>query len=314
MDLINRDLLQVGQGLPSGRVIDIPSGVGALAVRRPGPPGSNLTWPIGTTEISAVTPGPGLGPIVNGVASDITTTLAVDSAFERVSVTQVLNGQITIANAPAPGVNITDGGADDIFPGDLIMLTKGTNTTLVQATAVAGQTITFAANDSLDLNQAAAADGTLIRLRNAAPPNLPTGNENVNSVAAYRILMITYYIDAATDPARPRLVRRIGNGDPLVFDNNRGTTVAFDVEGLTISYDLVNGVNNPANVRMTAADLAGGGGACAPNDCSPNNIRKMNVVLAGRSRQAARNVGTFFRNTLTSQVSLRSLAFVDRYR
>ncbi len=37
MDLIVRDLLQVGQGLPSGRVILVPSGVGAQPVQLPGP-------------------------------------------------------------------------------------------------------------------------------------------------------------------------------------------------------------------------------------------------------------------------------------
>ena len=38
MDLIVRDMLQVGQGLPAGRVIMIPNGVGALAIRLPGLP------------------------------------------------------------------------------------------------------------------------------------------------------------------------------------------------------------------------------------------------------------------------------------
>ena len=81
MDLVNRDLLQVGQGLPSTHVIEIPNAGGSTAVRRPGPPGTNLTWALGTTQIEAVTPGPGLGPVVNGVATDILTTLAVDGAF-----------------------------------------------------------------------------------------------------------------------------------------------------------------------------------------------------------------------------------------
>jgi len=38
-DIMVRDLLQVGQGLPSGRTIDLPSGTGATAVKLPGPRG-----------------------------------------------------------------------------------------------------------------------------------------------------------------------------------------------------------------------------------------------------------------------------------
>ena len=37
MDLLVRDLLQVGQGLQVGRVVGIPNGVGATPITRPGP-------------------------------------------------------------------------------------------------------------------------------------------------------------------------------------------------------------------------------------------------------------------------------------
>ena len=64
---------------------------------------------------------------------------------------------------------------------------------------------------------------------------------------------------------------------------------------------------------MNDADLAGTG-ACAPRVCSPNQIRKVNFMLSGRSRLPMRTTRQFFHNTLVTQVSLRSLAFVDRYR
>jgi prepilin-type N-terminal cleavage/methylation domain-containing protein len=327
MDLLTRDLLQVGQGLPTGRVIDIPNGPGATAVRRPGPPTTNLTWAVGTTSLSAVTPGPGLGPVINNVATDMVTTLAVDSAFERVPVTRI---QPTVARIqgcpcptsvpPGPGANLTNGDVDDINVGDLLMFTKGTVTTLVQVTAVNGQDVTYAPGDSLNLNQnlpfnpaalpGATNTGTINEIIGTDPANLPNGTENVNLVSAYRVRMITYYVDATTDPLRPRLIRRMGNGHPTNFNNALGTAVAFDVEGFTITYDLVDGVNNPANLRFVAADL----NQCDPAPCSANNIRKVNATLSGRSRRALTNTGTFFRNSLSSQVSLRSLAFVDRYR
>ena len=92
MDLIVRDMLQVGQGLPAGRVIMIPNGVGALGIRLPGPPGTNLTLPgaagLAATSFSAVVPGPGLGPaVIPGIATDMITTLQADSAFEGMDIT-----------------------------------------------------------------------------------------------------------------------------------------------------------------------------------------------------------------------------------
>jgi hypothetical protein len=120
--------------------------------------------------------------------------------------------------------------------------------------------------------------------------------------------MISYYIDATTDPLRPRLVRRI--------NFQAGTVVAFDVENFQISYDLADGVTNPANVRMVAEDLVSPNvsGRCAPNACSPNQIRKVNIMLSARSRAPLKSTRQYLRNRLLTQVSLRSLAFVDRYQ
>ena len=42
MDLMVRDLLQVGSGLPAGHAVTIPNGAGAVPVRIPGPPGHRL--------------------------------------------------------------------------------------------------------------------------------------------------------------------------------------------------------------------------------------------------------------------------------
>ena len=330
MDLIVRDMLQVGQGLPAGRVIMIPNGVGALGIRLPGPPGTNLTLPgaagLAATSFSAVVPGPGLGPqVIPGIATDIITTLQADSAFEGMDITTLTAaaggaGSMVVSNVPPPpgqtggGTNISNNGPDDIRPGDLIMLTKASVSALVQVTRVTGQTVFFDANDSLRLNQGnAAADGSLFEYRTSAPSDAaPIVPPNVESNAT-RVRMITYYIDNTTTPGRPRLVRRLNSGDPVVFSNNLGTTVAFDIENLQISYDLADGVTNPANVKMTVADQ-NGTGRCAPNPCSRNNIRKVNIVLSGRSRVPTKGTRQFLRNRLQTQVSLRSLAFVDRYQ
>jgi hypothetical protein len=177
---------------------------------------------------------------------------------------------------------------------------------------LSGQTATFANGDSLGLNQSTAAAGSLSAL-NLAAPALPTSPASArDQTQASRIRMITYYIDATTNPERPALVRRMNNGHPTQFNNDLGTVVAFDVENLVISYDIANGATNPANVRMTATDLTTGG-ACAPDPCSTNQIRKVNVTLTGRSNARFRTTKSFLHNALSSQISLRSLSFVDKY-
>jgi type II secretory pathway pseudopilin PulG len=316
MDLIVRDLLQTGQDLPVGRVIMIPSGAGAATIKLPGPPSTSFDVPAGTTELSAVIPGPGAGHTVNGRATDIITILASDSSFSNVDLDNLSDTTMQVklpcvAPAVCNGINITDGGADDLVAGQLIMLVKGSLSTLVQITGLSGQTATFANGDSLGLNQATA-DGSL-RALNLSAPSLTTSPAAArDQTQASRIRMITYYIDATTNPRRPALVRRMNNGHPTQFDNNLGTVVAFDVENMIISYDIANGATNPANVRMIAADLTAGG-ACAPDPCSPNQIRKVNVTLTGRSNARFRTTQSYLHNALSSQISLRSLSFVDKY-
>jgi hypothetical protein len=328
VDLMVRDLIQVGQGLPTGRVVQVPAGAGVLDFNRPGPVGSPCTtWPAGTTELSAVSVGPGCGPAVNGVATDTLTTLAGDTAFDHVPLATGASGidvaarTLTVSLPGADptgtlplidprGVDISNGGADDIRVGDLLMLTKGTFSTLLYVTAVDGaQTVTVAGGDPMNLNQfddTLAWSGTLDQLDAAAPPG-GSGTE------VTRIRMITYYVDATIDPNNPRLVRHMNWGDPNAAQAQRGRTVAFGIENLQLSYDLVDGVTNPSSVRMVAADLAGAG-ACAPNPCSPNQVRKVNVFLEGRSAAQLLATNRFLRNSLATQVSLRSLALVDRYR
>ena len=325
MDLMVRDFMQVGQGLPAGRVVGLPNGGGAEPIQLPGPPGTDYQLegssfcppdpndPNPDTEceqISAIIPGPGLGPQLgeNATPTDMVWIIAADSAFERVPLARFSpTGRFIEVNA---AVNISDGGPDDVHPGDLIMLTKGSASVLLEVTEVSGQQIKFDNGDSMRMNQSASYNGTMHSMSNYAPPD--DDNNGRIYTEATRIRMTSYYIDAVTNPRRPRLVRRMNNGDPFIFDNTLGTVVAFDIENLQITYDIADGVTNPANVRMTDADM-NGTGACAPRACSPNQIRKVNLLLSGRSERPARVLGQFFHNTLVTQVSLRSLAFVDRY-
>ena len=147
--------MQIGQGLPPGRTIGLPYGNGSSPMQLPGPIDSNLQLdgpsfcppdPNDTTpdtvceQITAVVPGPGRGPSVGrSDATDMITMVQADSAFDQVPLTAFgANGaSVTVAlpDTVAPidigksprGLNITNGGADDIDAGDLIMLTKGSS-------------------------------------------------------------------------------------------------------------------------------------------------------------------------------------------
>ncbi len=310
MDLMIRDMLQVGSGLPGGHTVTIPNGAGATPVRIPGPPGTNFVTAVGDATIPAVIARPGSGPTINGVPTDVITVLMADNTFLNVPLSAVTATSVDLATAANGGPANISTGPDRVSTGQLMMISKGSRTTLVQVTAVnvSSRRLTFANGDSLNLNQAGAASGNLGALNAAAPANNPA------STNITRIRMITYYIDATTDSRHPRLVRRINNGHPTTFNNTLGTAVAMDIENLQLSYDISNGTNNPGNVKMNAADLATGG-ACSPVACAATQIRKINIALSGRNRNVGNNRTALpLRNTLQSQVALRGMAFVDRYR
>jgi hypothetical protein len=125
--------------------------------------------------------------------------------------------------------------------------------------------------------------------------------------------MISYYLDDTTSPGHPRLVRRINNGHETDFDNTLGTTVATEIENLRFTYDLNDGAGNPSGIRFDADDLAESG-ACAPDACSPAQIRKINVTVTARSSSTTSSQSKVVRNTLTSQVALRGMALVNDYQ
>jgi prepilin-type N-terminal cleavage/methylation domain-containing protein len=113
MDLMVRDMLQVGQGLPGGRSILVPNGTNSQPMQLPGPLGSDYQFdgpsfcpPRATDpdtvceDITAVVPGPERGPVVvdGQPPSDMITTLAADSSFEsvRLRVFSAVGRRITV--------------------------------------------------------------------------------------------------------------------------------------------------------------------------------------------------------------------------
>jgi len=73
---------------------------------------------------------------------------------------------------------------------------------------------------------------------------------------------------------------------------------------LQFTYNYVDGVNNPSNQPSVPAGNA------------EANIRSVNVYLGARSSQSVRQGSTsiYARSNLMTQVSLRSLAYVNRYQ
>lgn len=284
-DIMVRDLLQTGQGF-KGTTIEKPTGAGATLVRRPGP--GNLTFPLADVNFPMVITGAALGPAyvepggsAPGPPTDIITVIGMDSEFEDVSCSLKPNQRVITVDTPTPskpkGRHISSPlAADPILEEDLLVVNVNGVFVMICPTAVQGQSIHYDQGDVMNVNQSAV-EGTASQF----------GNGPLDATFS-RIRMITYFIDNALDP--PRLMRQLNFHVPR--------TVAMGIENLQLSYDLSDGAGNPTNIESPG---------------TPNQIRKVNVYLAARSRQRSVNTGQFLRNSLSTQVSLRNLAFVDRY-
>ena len=284
-----QDFLTAGWGIPTGG-IPIPSGTGAVAVKRPGPPGTVYTF--GEEVLAAVNPGAGLGPTSGGQATDMVNILYADNTLllnTKPLQAIATNGANVTVDAATPITGIRN----PISAGDLIAFNNALGSTIQYVSRVVGQVIYFDTGDPLSLNQPGASQGSIIQLRTTVVKN---GNTTYTypPTTATRVWLITYYLDFTTDSTMPRLIRRV--------NNRAGAAVALVLENFHLSFDLVDGVTNPTNVSN-------------PTDpYSPNQIRKANIFMSGRSTTTMRATGEFLRRTLTTQVSLRSLSFIDRYR
>ena len=130
MDLMVRDFLQVGSGLPAGHAVSIPNGAGAVAGADSRPAGDQLRHqrhdPAGGGSQ------PAAGPTINGVQTDVVTVLMADNAFLDVQLSAISDTSATVAG---PGTNLS-AGPDRVTAGQLMMVSKGSFNTLVQVTAV----------------------------------------------------------------------------------------------------------------------------------------------------------------------------------
>ncbi len=84
--------------------------------------------------------------------------------------------------------------------------------------------------------------------------------------------------------------------------------MAVGIENIQITYDLVDGINNPAAVTsLPYTDDAAG------VTYNSNQIRKVNVHVGVRSDLLSVPQNDYIRNHVSTSVSIRDLASVNRY-
>jgi Tfp pilus assembly protein PilW len=285
LNLVVSDLISAGWLIQIGGMPVPNGGSGTVSVLRPSP--SGLPARTFATNMDSINPGQGLGPVINGQTTDIVNILYADNVLrlDQSSLTDIgTNGSsITVASTlPISGVGVLN----PIQQGDLIALSNSNGNAIQYVTGVNGQIIQFntGTTDVPKLNQPNATNGSVLKLRNI------DGTFPVSGTIAKRVWLITYYLDVATDSSRPRLMRQINYGTPRA--------VALVLENFQLTYDIVDLATNPTNVDAPSI---------------PSQIRKANILLSGRSTYSARETSEFLRKSLTTQVSIRSLSFMDRY-
>jgi prepilin-type N-terminal cleavage/methylation domain-containing protein len=320
VNLIEQDLIQAGTGIPTGG-IPVPYtpgpatclGSGGAPINRPNLTGG-LTFPVCNVSLNAIQPGWQLGPPItspdstSGANTDLITMLYVDNTLALNS--RMINEPAIGANPGCPAGSITNNGQKVTFDatcilfsptgvqinsGDLIMFSNAKGNAIQEVTSVAGQTVNFVAGDGLNLNARSDPQGTMFQLENTnlvGGVNVPNGT--FPPTTATRIWMITYYLDNITDPLHVRLIRRT-NWNP-------GQPVGETIENLQFKYNFVDGVTNPS------------GQPSIPVGQSESQIRSVNLLLGARSTNPWGQTHKYLRSNFMTQVSLRSMAFVSRYK
>jgi prepilin-type N-terminal cleavage/methylation domain-containing protein len=333
MHFIVRDLTQAGEGIPAAGISVPNTAAGVSNIVRPGTPAASIfqsqSAPAVTyTSLPPVIPGSQLGSVVTtqnatskailagGFNTDIITILYADNTLvssaggaaapllTATPVNQPVGPPICAGTITANGSSVTldpacftmPGGPTPISVGNLIMFHNINGTALEYITSIAGPTINFAAGDPANLNQTGLPNGTVANLAVAATPTTIS-----------RVWMVTYYLDVITNPAKPQLVRQVNYPNyPAGAAANPPQQVGEVIENLGFSYDIVNS-QDPAGTYANGPGDAPT--ALAPD--TPFAFRAVNVYLGGRSEYpwTWTNPPQFLRNSLSTQVSIRSLSF-----
>jgi len=334
MHFIVRDLMQTGEGVPPGGILIPTNTAGASNLNRPG---TTTTFPTANAVLYVVTPGWQIGqdaktvnPVTNaildgGLATDIINVVYADNTLTDANGNYLNSFPVASAAAPvcggtinASGTSVTmdsacfkmPGVSTPIAPGNLILFTNVNGTALEYVTSVAGSTINFAAGDPAGLNGLSAAtypNGTVAAIK-----------ASTTATTITRVWMVSYYIDSTTDAAHPQLIRQVNYpGYPAAAPANPPQPLADCIEDLSFSYDIVNSGAPAGTYALGPGDAPtplSWAGPPAGAD-TPVQIRAVNVTLEARSQYpfVAAPGADYFHNSLSTQVSVRNLAFVNQF-
>jgi type II secretory pathway pseudopilin PulG len=325
LNLIQQDLLQAGTGIPpTGIPIpNTPNGTGTCnagqALNRPSLNGGTL-FPQCNFVLPSIEPGQAMGPLITSPDAtagnpsspasftDEITMLYADnsSGLEDKPVNQpaiagnpgcpagsiTLSGQTVTFDPTCVDVAAMTASGAQIQPGDLIMFSNTHGSALQMVTSAAGNVLNFATGDPYALNGRNDPSGTILQLKN---PGCTTQANCWPPTTVTRVWMISYYLDNLADTTHVRLIRRV--------NFNPGSPVGETMENMQFTYNFVDGVNNPVNQ------------ASVPATNTEAQIRSVNIYLGARSNSLVRegNKTLYSRDNLISQVSLRSMAYVNEY-
>jgi prepilin-type N-terminal cleavage/methylation domain-containing protein len=328
MHFIVRDLMQTGEGIPA-QGISIPNAAGVSAVKDPiggvFPNNPTAFAPVVTgyqLGAAATTVNAQTGAVLTGGNTDIITLFYADNTTVSSALgpggvaAPPLNAYPVTQSAPAApvckgtiaatGLTVTldtscftlPGTPTPIQPGDLILFSNANGTALEYVTGVAGNTLTFAAGDPAALDGTGKPDGTVAAINASAVPTV-----------IQRVWMITYYISTA-NPKAPQLIRQINYPSyPAAAPTYPPQPIGDNIEWMNFTYDI------DASVAPAGTYPNGPGDAPQPGGGDNSfQIRAVNVLLSGRSENPIR-IGApyYYRNNLTTQVSIRNLAFVNAF-
>ncbi len=172
--------------------------------------------------------------------------------------------------------------------GDLVMVSTNVGTVITEVTTATATTVTLGSPDALNINEIGGAIGNLGYIKSTSPGPI--------ACAAYRVLVVTYYIQVPGNGQAPRLMRQVNGLLPV--------PVADDIIGVTVSYDLFNdttGLNNAE--QRDPLSIAG---------VTPNQIRKVNIAVTAQS--LAQDGAKSQSLQLATSISARNMSFRNRYQ
>jgi prepilin-type N-terminal cleavage/methylation domain-containing protein len=277
MNLIAQDLTIAGTGISQGG-IPLPNGTVSTSSKRgctsSGCGSWNLTSDYGTDNVNNR-----LYSVLCGSGLGPNVGAGATDIISVIYLDTSVDLGTNLAAMANDGSTITllTGKAAALKANDVLMLCNSMGCAAGAVTAnPAGDVVPFGNGDALSFNQSNATQGKISGLNPAQP----------TSITADKILIVTYYIEAST----MRLMRQVNLNPPV--------PVAEIIENLQFTYDIQGGSGVTSNL-----DDAG---------TSQNQIRKINIRVVARSLNPEVS-GKYDRIELTSSVSIRNLAFIDRF-